>query len=110
MGPERKQGMFIDVGNFRCEVAKFNKFLPTLRRMFRPGANLIKLFFLYFILLTREPLLSGRLSTIDLLVETCLDQLLFLQNLFYKTSYLNEVSCEPPLSVSFSCFWPGNSN
>jgi hypothetical protein len=48
----------------------------------------------------RESLLRGRLSTVDLLVLTSLDQ--FFDLLFYKTSYLNEeVNCtEPSLSVS----------
>ncbi len=51
----------------------------------------------------------GRLSTVDLLVLTSLDQLLFAVMIFfylcYKTSYLNEeVNCtEPSPSVSVPC-------
>jgi len=55
---------------------------------------------------SREPLLKGRLSTVDFFVLTSLDELLLiLQELFdffYKTSYLNEEvnSTEPSPSVS----------
>jgi len=50
------------------------------------------------ITLNREPLLRGRISTLDLLVLTCLDQLLLIMKIlffsFYKTNYLNEeVNC-----------------
>ncbi len=54
-----------------------------------------------------KPYWGGRLSTVDLLVLTSLDQLLliikFLFHLCYKTSYLNEeVNCTVPSpSVSF---------
>ncbi len=52
-----------------------------------------------------KPYLRGRLSTVDLLVLTCLDQLLFiLKILFNKTSYLYEEvnRTEPSPSVSIS--------
>jgi hypothetical protein len=43
---------------------------------------------------TREALLKGRISTVDLLVLTGSDQLIFMLKLyfffFYKTTYLNE--------------------
>ncbi len=62
--------------------------------------------------LGREPLLKGRISTIDLLVLTSLDQLLLkLQALltFYETRYLNEeVNCAEP-SPSVSVPWFGIS-
>jgi hypothetical protein len=54
---------------------------------------------------------GGRLSTVDLLVLTSLDQLLFtlqtLLTLFYKTSYLNKESnrTEPSPPISVPCFW-----
>jgi hypothetical protein len=51
---------------------------------------------------------GGRLSTVDLLALTSLDQLLLTQQIlfFYKTSYLNEeVNCtEPSPSVSVPWF------
>jgi hypothetical protein len=52
---------------------------------------------------------GGRLNTIDLLLLTSLDQLIFMLKIlfqfFYKTSYLNEeVNCtEPSPSVSIPC-------
>jgi len=60
-----------------------------------------------------NPYGRGRLSTVDLLVLTSLDKLLFILKYyfpFYKTSYLNEeVNCtEPSPSVSvplLSSFW-----
>jgi hypothetical protein len=64
--------------------------------------------------LSREVLLKGRLSTVDLLVLTSFDQLLFilkiLFNLFSKISYLNEEanSTEPSPSVRIPLFVPGS--
>ncbi len=54
----------------------------------------------------RNPYWSGRISRVDLLVLTNLDQLIFILNIlftfFHKTSYLNEKSkcTEPSLPVS----------
>jgi len=49
---------------------------------------------------TSESLLKGRISVVDLLVLTCLDQLLLTLKKyisFYETSYLNEeVNCTEP--------------
>jgi hypothetical protein len=60
--------------------------------------------------LNKEPLLKGRLSAVDLLVLTSLDQLLLvLLSLFtfYKTSHLNEeLNCTEP-SPSASIPWLG---
>ncbi len=59
----------------------------------------------------REPLLKGRLSTIDLPVLTSLDQLFFNENviyLFYKTGYLNEeVKCTSVLSLPLQLVFLG---
>ncbi len=47
--------------------------------------------------------LRGRLSTVDLLILTSLDPLIFILNLFYKTRYLNEEvnSSEPSPQLVF---------
>jgi hypothetical protein len=52
-----------------------------------------------------NPYLRGRLNTVDLLVLTCLDQLILIIQIlftFYKTSYLDEEAngTEPSRSVS----------
>jgi hypothetical protein len=78
---------------------------------FQEGLSKPKLNKPYFYSLGREPLLKGRLSTVDLLVLTSLDQLLLIVQThylhFYKTSYPNEeVNCtEPSPSVSVPWSW-----
>jgi hypothetical protein len=61
-------------------------------------------------LLAGNPYLVGRLSIVDLLVQTCLDSALdteIIIYLCYQTSYLNkEVKrTRPSPSDSFPCFW-----
>jgi hypothetical protein len=68
---------------------------------------LTQLYYEVFFGLVREVLLrrEGSVSTVDLLVLTCLD-LFYMENIFfYKTSYLNEeVGCTVP-SPSVSILW-----
>jgi hypothetical protein len=59
----------------------------------------------------RETLLKGRLSTVDLLVRTCLNQVHFyIENVIYifnKTSYFNEEVNRTDPSPSVSIPWSG---
>ncbi len=60
---------------------------------------------------SREPLLRGKLSTVDLLVPTTSDRLLLMiQNLltFYKTSYLLRRSTV--LNLPLQLVFPGGRN
>ncbi len=62
---------------------------------------------------TEKPYRMGRISTVDLLVLTSLNELLFklkLNFLFYKATYLNEeVNCTEP-SPSVRVPWLGASS
>ncbi len=81
----------------------FNEWLPMLPNdwggWFCQGILSYRLKFLGLVKIG-SPYWKGRLSTVDLLVLTSLDQLLLIVNhylLFYKTSYLNgEVNCTLP--------------
>ncbi len=69
--------------------------------------------FAWLILWPGNPSLRGRLSTVDLLVITSLDQLLLIMQtlctLVRNKPPNEEVNrTEPPTSVSVPCFWPKN--